>query len=317
MEDEVETLFHFLEALRVKFDLFEIVAQVAGEVGEIFEQEVGALGEVRFGGVGLRQRGHGLCGLSQQVGGGGRVGRGFVEDGQRLLRVLGERFGVGEPVALFSQFLVFAFLQPGGFDLLGLEGEHFGAARRVRLRGAQAGEFAAQVNQRVVGFAVIRQQGGHVRETVEQSQVGARVEQGQVFALAVDVHERRAHLPKQGQAHGPAIESGNGTSLAADFARQRHVVGVIFQVLAFQDFIHRHLRGAVEGERPLDEGRLRLGADDGRVGAAADEHDHRVEDDGFARAGLAGQDGESRAEFQVEAVNDGEVLDAEFGEHII
>ena len=83
--------------------------------------------------------------------------------------------------------------------------------------------------------------------------MGARVEQREVLALAVDVHEVRAHFSKQGQAHGPAIEAGNGASLAADFARQRHVIRIVEQFLAFQDLVHRLFRGPFEGVRPLDE----------------------------------------------------------------
>ena len=48
----------------------------------------------------------------------------------------------------------------------------------------------------------------------------------------------------------------------------------------------------------------------------ADQHLDRVEDDGFARARFSGQDDKSVAELEIKLVNDGEVLDVKFGEHL-
>jgi len=75
------------------------------------------------------------------------------------------------------------------------------------------------------------------------------------------------------------------------------------------------LRGPLEGERPLDEGRVRVGADDGRVDAPADEHDHCVEDDGFACTCFTREDDETGIKAQVELIYNCEVLDVKFGKH--
>ena len=52
-----------------------------------------------------------------------------------------------------------------------------------------------------------------------------------------------------------------------------------------------------------------------RAGAAAGEELQRIDDDGFAGARLAGEHRESRAPFDLERIDDGEVADLQRGEH--
>jgi hypothetical protein len=66
-------------------------------------------------------------------------------------------------------------------------------------------------------------------------------------------------------------------------------------------------------ENRFDEGGVGIGTDESGIRLAADEHDHRVEDDGFARACFTRKDDETRIEAQVEFIDNGEVLDVKFG----
>ncbi len=94
----------------------------------------------------------------------------------------------------------------------------------------------------------------------------------------------------------PAVDAGHAAALAADFARQHHIIGIIHQLFALEDGMHRFLFRTAEVEHTFDERGICIGADDGRVRPPADQHDHSIQDDGFARAGLTRQDDQARAE---------------------
>jgi hypothetical protein len=69
----------------------------------------------------------------------------------------------------------------------------------------------------------------------------------------------------------------------------------------------------VEADR---DHRLRLAApDEAAVGARAQRQAERVEKDRLAGAGLAGENAEAGAEFEVEALDQDDVADGEAGEH--
>ncbi len=59
----------------------------------------------------------------------------------------------------------------------------------------------------------------------------------------------------------------------------------------------------------------RVAPDQGRLATRAEGQAQRVEDDGFARPGLAGEDGQARAEGQVEAVHEHHIADGESDQH--
>ena len=59
----------------------------------------------------------------------------------------------------------------------------------------------------------------------------------------------------------------------------------------------------------------RIRADDRGIRAAADHHLDRIEDDGFARAGLAGEDDQPGSQLEIELVDDRKILDVQFSQH--
>ena len=74
--------------------------------------------------------------------------------------------------------------------------------------------------------------------------------------------------------------------------------------------------GPDELESALHARQVGIGADGSGVRPAAQQHVQGIHDDGFPRAGLAGEDDQPRPEVQVEVVDDGEVLDVQFGQHV-
>ena len=70
-----------------------------------------------------------------------------------------------------------------------------------------------------------------------------------------------------------------------------------------------------QGEAGRDLGARRAVADDAALGALAERERERVNDDGFAGAGLAGQHRQPGLEGELELGHDGEVADVEVREH--
>ena len=69
-------------------------------------------------------------------------------------------------------------------------------------------------------------------------------------------------------------------------------------------------------EHGLDRATFLAAADERAVGAFAEDEVERADDDGLARAGLAGDDVAAGLEFQREVGHEGEVFDAQRRQHL-
>jgi len=166
-----------------------------------------------------------------------------------------------------------------------------------------------------VGIAVSGQAGFNAGVAVEQPEVGVDVQQGEMFRLAVYIHQAFTEFLEQRQADGTTIHTRHAASLAADLARQGDVIRIIQQFLPLEDFVRSGAFGAGHLEGALHACQVCIGTNGGGIGATAEQHIHRVHNDGFARAGLAGQDDQPWSKVQVKLVNNGKVMDVQFGQH--
>ena len=66
-------------------------------------------------------------------------------------------------------------MQPGGFDLTSLKGQHFDATLGILLGEAQIVQFTPQAEQVLVGLVISGKIGFDTGVTVEQAQVGPHV----------------------------------------------------------------------------------------------------------------------------------------------
>ena len=229
----------------------------------------------------------------------------------------GELLAVAEPVALGHQRVVFTGHERGRVDLLDLVGEAFGAAFHLRLVLLQAIDLAAGrgelVDQRRDGGTRVHQLG----VAVKQANVRGGFEQAEVGALAVDIHQLVADFGQEFEIDGDAIDAGGRPAVGAHFTAddqfvQRAAVGQFFTL---ENWGEREGRAPVNHEHAFNEGAFRPGADHRRVHAAAKQQFHGVNQDRLARAGFAGDHVEAGRERQIEPVNDGKVLDADFLQH--
>ena len=228
--------------------------------------------------------------------------------GQRLLDV----FGVGEGLAVGFELRLFVDEEGRAVDLLELETEVvavLAVAPGLVFEFAQAAGGAAVGGQRGgVGVA----QGGVVGHEIEGVEEIILVGEEQVLVLRVDVDEVFGELAEHGEGGGGVVDEGaafaGGGDLAAD--DQGGVVG--FDLGGFEQGPDGQT-GGVEGA--FDDA-LAVGVPQHfGVGTVALEQTEGAEDDALAGAGFAGDDGETRAEVEVEAVDEGVVADVKVGEH--
>jgi hypothetical protein len=148
---------------------------------------------------------------------------------------------------------------------------------------------------------------------IEQLALALAPQQQLMVVLAVDVDEALAKFTQLRHRGGAAVHER--TRASRGIHRAAHEAGAValLEVLGFEPGAHGGHGAGVEIGAHL--GALRPGAHHGRIGAVAERQLHRIHEDRLARAGLAGERGEARGEFQVEPVDDDVVADGKRAQH--
>ena len=216
---------------------------------------------------------------------------------------MGDR--VGEQRLLgFERDVLGGIVEPGGGDLLHL------VAEQVDLPGPGAGvateglELGVELAHRrsfvaVAGPCVQRRR---ARVAVERAPLHRGVEQRLVGVLAVEVDERAPDLGELADGGEAAVDVGAAAAVAGQDAGE-----------------HGLLAGRGVYEAPFDPGLGRAVAHERGVGAATDEQLDRLDDEGLARAGLAGDRGHPRrgVEHQAQVGDDPEIDHVQLDEHAL
>ena len=147
---------------------------------------------------------------------------------------------------------------------------------------------------------------------VEQLPVRRGVDQRALVMLAMDLDQRRADRFQGLHADRLVVDEGAGAAVGELHAAENHLAGVVEAVLG-QDLCGRMALGDVESGRHL--ALLRAMADQARIAAAAERQREGIEQDGFARAGLAGQHREATGEFDIEPFDQDDVTDRQTRQH--
>ncbi len=145
-------------------------------------------------------------------------------------------------------------------------------------------------------------------------------EQRVVLVLAVDVDETLADISQASRRHQTVVQVGALATTGGENAADGDLVGVAGIVIA-RLFRVRAIRGRERsrhrrpGEQRFDLGLGRAGAQQ-IGGTAITEHQaERSHEDRLPRTGLAGDDVEARLERDLHVLDDGEIANAEVGEH--
>ena len=152
----------------------------------------------------------------------------------------------------------------------------------------------------------LRLRGG---KAVQQRQVAAHIQQRLMLVLAVDVHELIAHLLERRGGDERAVDAAYAAARAEQLAREDDLAVLRRKRELLEHAVHGRVR--LERERGLHGRLLRAGADELAAGALAKHEIERLDDDGFARARLAREDGEPILERDRQPVDQRDIPDPE------
>ena len=149
---------------------------------------------------------------------------------------------------------------------------------------------------------------------IEQPHMARRIRQPHLVVLPLHLDEQRPHPFERARPHRMIVHPGPRPPVASHRAAQHQILVARRRQ---SEFIQQRMHG-MGGRRREPGGDIRLlgaGPNKPRVGACPQRQAQAVEQDGFARARLAGQHGEAGAEGQVEAFDENNVANREGGQH--
>ena len=128
----------------------------------------------------------------------------------------------------------------------------------------------------------------------------------------MDIDERFAELAQRLHRHRLAVHIRARATVGADDSPQHAFAFVLDRLLG-----EPGARGGVvrDRERGGDFGALGAVPHDFGACATARREQQRIDEDGFAGAGFAGQHGEAGGELQLGGVDDGEIADLDMQQH--
>ena len=131
--------------------------------------------------------------------------------------------------------------------------------------------------------------------------------------LPVDVDDEPADVAQQLQRHRDAIEITARAAIAGDDAAHGELVFGVHGL--FREHLAQRRRAFADVERGGELGAFGSRAHDFGAALAAGEQCQRVDHDGFAGAGFAGEHREAGAHFEIDEIDDGEVTNLQMGKH--
>ncbi len=224
-------------------------------------------------------------------------------------------FGVGQAGAFLQQRGFLAGNDPRRFDLRDLIIQHVGAPGGVPFPGPDLIELLPDRPQHLHPQGEFLAPLLEAGEPVQQPQMLARAEQGEVLGLAVYVHQQLAHLAQDREVDRPAVHPHDVSSLAPDFPAERQGSPPFPQTFRLEDGAHLRGGGIIQGKLALHRCAFFSGPDDARIPAPAEQQLDRIHDDRFSRAGFTGQHEEPLLKTQGQLLDDREIPDAEFPQH--
>ena len=203
-----------------------------------------------------------------------------------------EFFSVGEDALFGFEGFVFAGNEVGRRDLLALIAPEIDHAEAVLLTLDEVVEFGGGVTPAGVGCG--DGLNGDAAEAVEEGALLGLVEAGEGLALGVDKGELRGKLLEDGDGGGLVVDEDAAFAVGLDFAAEDDLVAGGVDAVVLEDGF-----SAGGGLKDAgDDGFVCAVADEVSGGFAAHEEGERVDKDGFAGAGFAGEQVEARPELR-------------------
>ena len=223
---------------------------------------------------------------------------GQIESG---FNFLGVRYGLG----LLFEFFLLAGLQLRFLEFATLKPEIFFAFATVGELGFEFPQMGLCSLILAEDLAIVGKLRGVLGDEVYRAELKVFLAQEQVLVLTVDVDEPLAQLFEHAQSYGHVVDEGAALARGVDFAAEDAVGGVVVDVVTLEEV------GQVVSldiEVGLDGAFLRAVLDGFHVGALPHHQAQSSKDDALSGSGLAGDDGESGLEGNIEFVDERKIL---------
>ena len=236
-----------------------------------------------------------------------RVARPVVvaQRGDGLSRRASDGFGVRGRPQLGLEVRILADARLCAVDLLDLVAQELDAPRELMGIGEQLGRRGDRGTPRPVQLADLGNGGRVGAVSVEQRELPRRLEQSLLVVLPVDLAEVDAQPGQPSDRHRPVVHARHRPPVGPDLSSDDHA-----SLAGSHDLDHRVVLGQLRRvEDGLDPCGIGPGADLVGCGTCSQRQRDRVDDERFARAGLAGEHGEAVAERQAHRFHHRQVLD--------
>ena len=229
-----------------------------------------------------------------------------------LIQAVGDLFTVLQLRPQREKLLLLAGTDGGLLQLVDLQGQKRAAALFFRRAHGKGPDAAIQMQKGLVLFVIGVQLLLRDAEGVEIIDVLLLVQQMHPVVLTVNAEKLPAQRAQHGKRGGLSVDAAEiapvGKNLAAE---QKRIVAGKAQLL--HSLFHR---AAQPVEERRDAGAALSRADQIAADPAAKDGAERVDDDGFTRAGLAGQHRKTALEGELGGLDDGDVFDQKLAKHV-
>ena len=219
--------------------------------------------------------------------------------------------GVGDDHFTFLQGFFFSGGQCCRIDGINFLGEGRNAALFVRFAGIEGIQLTLDRHQFPVQLVVGSVDVPVLSVLVKQAQMQRRVGQALAVMLAMDGKETGGNIPHHSSGGGHPVDPAAALALGTDLPIQQKILARLVTAL-FQLFLHRNGDSLKGGP---DTGFGGSAAHQLAAGTVAQNGVDGVNENGFARAGLAGEDIETGGEGHLGLFNDRHIFNFQACQH--
>ena len=308
--------FEGLQGVEAGFDVGEVGGAVfeCGGIGLDGAGKVVGRGKGGFAGCGNGFGGGieagefaGEAGEVAEAGGEGAFIRG--DTGGELGAEFADAPGVGSGALAGEEDFFLPRLEGGGVYLAELMGEEVELAGGGLLAGEDGVFFLLQTEQEESGGGKIRAGRVGAGKAVKQTGLLFAGEEALVIVGAVEIHQQIAESAEEGERAGRAVDKLPAGAFGGECAfHEEAAVFAGFGPVFFEEGGKIFFGGIFKDG--LDRAGLGPAANEGLVGAFAEEEGEGADDDGFSRAGLAGDGGEAREGFPRDVLDEREIANS-------
>ena len=306
-----EAFVQALQFRRVRVDLIGVILEAGLEFLQLHLGGAKALKHCGGAGVDALQivgeTGHLPKGAEQ-------AGITVAEAVDELTADLGQAGGIGGNAMTVFQVLLLVRLELSLGDLRHLEAQQVDLLLGGALGGLQRVEIGEGITPGFPSGGVLGDSGFHASVSVQHVELALLGVEGLVVVRAMEIDEVLAEALEHLKCDGAAIDELFVGTAAGDGAfDEQFAVLAGFGAGVGQDLIDE--TGILEMKTSLHRAGVLAGADQGAVGALAEDELEGSDDDGLARASLASDTEQTGAELPGDVFHESEMTDFQEGEH--